>query len=371
MGFATQVNIVSFDPRMEPASRISPPRSIRRWFGPGALVTVVVFVLGRLAMEPLRSAPHFDDRGMEAYGTTEAYLLRKDPAPVKVAFFGSSQSVWAIMAGEIAVDIGEDPAGVRNLAVEGGTPFDMWNLLRRNEEKLQSLRVAVVEVNPFVFKQGLDSDVRVSLDIAQHGTLAERLMLARRTDRLQQLAEWVLPLQSVRRSLQSAFLNVADPDPGFPPYPCPEQRTHPAVGWKVDGKRHTKKERQTTSAETAAKRMVGYWKLSKLQDHAMRESLAWFARHHVRVIFHELPVHPEVIEVIRQNPVYEKGHQGFLAYVDSLRPVPFARSITPDPADCGITANEMADRTHLNQFGAAIYSSHLAAKLRSFLAQSP
>jgi hypothetical protein len=356
---------------MEPASPTSPPRPIRRWFGRGALVTVAVFALGRLALEPIRDAPHFDERGMEAYGATEAYLLRKNPAPVKVAFFGSSQSIWAILSGDIAADIGEDPAGVRNLAVEGGTPFDMWNLLRHNEDKLQSLRLAIVEVNPFVFKQGLDSDVRVSLDVAQHATLSERLMLTHRADRVRQVAEWVFPFQSLRRSLRSAFLNAADPDPGFPPYPCPEQRMHPAVGWKVDGNRHLKKERQTTSAETAAKRMVGNWKLSKFQDHAMRESLAWFARHHVRVIFHELPVHPEVIDVIHQNPLYEKGHQDFLAYVGSLTPPPFARSITPDPADCGITAREMADRTHLNQLGAAIYSRHLAGKLRTFLAPAP
>lgn len=308
---------------------------------------------------------------MEAYGTTEAYLLRKDPAPVKLAFFGSSQSVWAILAGDIAADIGEDPAGVRNLAVEGGTPFDMWNLLRRNEDKLQSLRVAVVEVNPFVFKQGLDSDFRISLDIAQHGTLEERLMLTRPADRWEQAAEWVLPLQSVRRSLYSAFLNAVDPDPGFPPYPCPEQRMHPAVGWKVDGKYHSKKERQNVAPDLAARRMVGNWRLSKLQDHSMRESLAWFARHNVRVIFHELPVHPEVMDLVHKNPLYEKGHDTFRAYVDSLTPPPFARSLTPDPGAFGITAEEMADRTHVNQLGAAIYSKQLAVKLRSFLAQAP
>jgi hypothetical protein len=353
---------------MEPESPISQPRSIRRWFGPGALVTVAIFVLGRLALEPFRDAPHFDDRGMEAFGTTETYLLRKVPAPVKVAFFGSSQSVWAILTRDIAAGIGEDPALVRNLAVEGGTPFDMWNLLRRNEDKLQSLRVAIVEVNPFVFKQGLDSDFRTSLDIAQHGTLAERLMLTRRADRVEQVAEWVFPLQSVRRSLYSAFLNVADPDPGFPPYPYPEQRMYPAVGWKVDGKYHSKKERQNVPPELAARRMVGNWKLSKLQDHSMRESLAWFERHGVRVIFHELPIHPEVMDLVHQNPTYEKGHNTFRAYVESLGPGPYASSMTPDPGTFGITAEEMADRTHLNQLGAAIYSHYLSAKLRSFLA---
>ncbi len=355
---------------MEPA----PPAasaSIRRWIGPGALVALVVFGLGRLVLEPMRDAPHFDKRGMEAFGTTEEYLLRKNPNPVKVAFFGSSQSVWAMMVDEIAEKLGESQGNVRNLAVEGGTPFDMWNLLRRNEDKLTRLRVAIIEVNPFVLKQGLDSDPRVALDISQHGTLAERLMLAHREDRVFQTAEWLLPLQSVRRSLYSAFLNAVDPSPGFPPYPCPEQRMYPAVGWKVDGKRHIKKERQTVPPEVAAKRMVGSWRLSQLQDHAMRESMSWLAAHGVQVILHELPVHPDVIKAIRSNPEFEEGHRLFLNYVDSLRPAPLGRSITPDPAECGITAEQMADRTHLNELGALAYSRQLGTKLRTFLTQVP
>jgi hypothetical protein len=274
------------------------------------------------------------------------------------------------MADEIARDLGENPDHVRNLSVEGGTPFDMWNLLRRNEDKLQQLQLAIVEVNPFVMKQGLESDPRVERDISQHGSFPERLMLTHRSDRVKQVAEWLLPLQSVRRSLLSAFLDAVDPAPGFAPYPCAEQRIHPAVGWKVDGRRHPVKDRQTLPPEQAAKRMVGYWKLSKLQDHALRQSLAWFASHNVRVVFHELPVHPEVMRVVHANPELEAGHSKFLAYVDSLRPAPIARSITPDAADCGITEEGMADRTHLNQIGAVIYSHLLAAKVRASLTRA-
>lgn len=358
--------------RMEgPAPANVRQSSFRHWGGPAALVTLAVFVLGRIALEPLRPVPHFDERGMEAYSSTEIYLLRDQPDAVEVAFFGSSQSVWALLADDVARMIGENPGHVRNLAVEGGTPFDMWNLIRRNEEKFKDLRVAIVEVNPFVLKQGLDSDPRVALDIAQHGTVPERMMLAHREDRVKQMAEWVLPVLSVRRSLQSVFLDAVHPAPGLPMYPCPEQRTHPAVGWKVDGKPHLKKERQSVTPEVAAKRMVGGWRLSKLQDHAFRQSLDWFARHGVRVIFHELPVHPEVIDAIHRDPSLMRGQEHYMAYLDSLQPQPFARTLMPDPAACGITADEMADRTHLNEHGARIYSTHLAAKVRSFLAHGP
>jgi hypothetical protein len=194
---------------------------LRRWFGKSAYVTVAVFVLGRIALEPLRDAPHYDSRGMEAFSAVETYLLRKDPHPPKIAFFGSSQSLWGILPENVANHLGEDPMLVRNLATEGGTPFDTWNLIRRNEDLLKELRLAIVEVNPFVLKQGMDSDPRVTVDIAQHATIQERLMLAHRTDRVKQMAEWTLPLLSVRRSLESAFLNVVDPEPGLSIYPWP------------------------------------------------------------------------------------------------------------------------------------------------------
>ncbi len=355
--------------KANPAASTRPP--IGRWFGPGALVTVAVFLLGRLAVEPLRDVAHYDARGMEAYSSTETFLLRKNPAPVKVAFFGSSQSVWAVMVDDVAKDLGEDPAHVRNLAVEGGTPFDTWNLIRRNEEKLKDLRLAIVEVNPFVLKQGLDSDPRVEIDIAQHGSIPDRMMLAHRADRVKQVAEWALPLLSVRRSLESAFLNVVDPEPGLSIYPCPEQRTHPAVGWKVDGNRHVKKDRLNLEAEVAAKRMVGTWRLSKLQDQSLRKSLTWFADHKIPVIFHELPVHPEVIQAMHRSSQLEQGHAAFLQYTESLKPEPVARIYTVDPATCGITADQMADRTHVNELGAHVYSHHIAGKIREVLALAP
>lgn len=339
----------------------------RRWLGMAGPIALVVFVLGRLALEPVRDAPHFDSRGMEAYGATETYLLRRKPAPVKIAFFGSSQSVWAILAGDVARDLSEDPERVRNLATEGGTPFDMWNLIRRNEGKLAGLRVAVVEVNPFTLRQALDADSRVHLDLAQHGSLAERLLLARKVDRLKLAAEWVLPFLSVRRSLESALLGVVNPDPGLAMYPSPEQRTEPAAGWLQDGKRHQVKGRHLISPEAAARRLVGSWRVSKLQDLSLRESLAWFERRGVRVVFHEPPVHPDVARVIRDDPGLARGHEEFLAYVRRLRPQPLAHFLAPDPSECGLRTEHMADRTHVNELGAHLYSHHLAARIRPHL----
>jgi hypothetical protein len=342
--------------------------SKKRWFGPAGFVALGVFVLGRLALEPLRDEPHFDHHGMDAFNATETYVLRKNPTPVKVAFFGSSQSLWAIIDDDVARETGLNPAEVRNLAAEGGTPFDLWNLIRRNEDHLRELRLAVVEVNPFVLRQSLDGDNRVQTDVYQHGTAYERMLLKNHGDRVGQMAEWVLPIRSVRHSLESVVLNVMDPEPGNPIYPCPDQRRFPASDWHAwHARGGANKERLTMTPDAAAKRFVGNWKVSKLQDYALRQSLQWFEQHRVRVIFHELPVHPEVMKVVREVPAYAEGHDRFIAYIESLTPQPLARLYTPDPVDCGLQVEHMADRTHINENGAHLYSRHMAAKLRQFL----
>lgn len=343
----------------------------RSWFGLGAWVALAVFVLGRLGLEAFRETPLYDNRGMDAYSAVEKFMLQKDPNPVRVAFFGTSQSVWGIISSDLAGDWGLPQEQVRNLATEGGTPFDIWNLIRRNEDKLADLRLAIVEVNPFVLRQSLDSDPRVRADVAQHATWSERLLVADRAERREHLAEWTLPIRSVRRPLYNVFLNMLDPMPGNAIYPWPERRVYPVSDWRAENvDSHKDKGRKLIPAAQAAKKLVGNWKLSKLQDYSLRQSLDWMRARGVRVIFHELPVHPEVYQAIVADPALRRGHDAFLQYVDTLQPVPVARVLTPDPAACGLRVEHMADRTHCNEIGAHIYSHYLARQLHAQVLQT-
>lgn len=348
-----------------PTSPSRPSPGIRRWFGRSAWIALGVFLLGRLALEPVRTLPLYDIRGMDAYGAVETFQLREQEAPVKIGFFGTSQSVWGVISEEAASTWGVPAGEVRNLSIEGGTPFGMWSLIRRNEEKLSRLRVAIVEVNPFVLQQSLDADQRVRANLAQHATLYERSQVRPRSERVAHLLEWLLPVRSVRRNLYSATLDVLHPEPGNPIYPWPEKRVFPMADWKAENAHaHMEKGRKLIDPELAAKRILGHWKLSALQDHAFRRSLEWFHAHGVKVIFHELPVHPEVYAVMQQEQDFQKGNAAFLRYVGSLTPGPASSILTPDPAMCHLTAEHMADRTHCNEIGARIYSRYLAEKVK-------
>lgn len=341
-----------------------PPFHIRRWFGKSAWIALGVFILGRLALEPVRTLPMYDIRGMDAYGAVENFQLRKQDAPVKIGFFGTSQSVWDVIPDEAARVWKVAPDEVRNLSIEGGTPFGMWTLIRRNEAKLSHLRVAIVEVNPFVLRQSLDADQRVRANLAQHATLFERTQVRPRSERVAHLVEWLLPVRSVRRSLYTATLNLIDPEPGNPVYPWPEKRVFPMADWKAENAAaHTDKGRKLIAPELAAKRILGHWKLSPLQDYSFRKSLEWFHEHGVKVILHEVPVHPDVYAVMAQEKDFREGNAAFLSYVRSLQPAPSACLLTPDPSACGLRAEHMADRTHCNEIGARIYSRYLAEHL--------
>lgn len=316
-------------------------------------------------MEPLRSVPQVDDEGMEPYGAVETFRLRENPAPVEVAFLGSSQTIWGIDTASIAKVLRRKPSRVVNLGTAGGTPFEMWNLVRRNPKEFEHLRLAVIEINPFILRPGLEGDPRVFAAVSSRASLTERFLLRERANRIWQGAEWVLPLNSVRRSLESALQNIVGIGKWKKLNPDLDGRIKPGKGWSMSSQQILrKKERYTDPPATVAKRFVGSWQVSSFQDYAMRSLLQWMKEHHVPVVLHQLPVHPEVAEYLLNDSRFAESYLDYCAYIDSLKPTPrvILRSVSPE--EFGGDVSSMADRTHLNEAGAIMYSSQLGAKIR-------
>lgn len=354
---------------METTPITIPTRGIRRWFGKAALIATVVFIAGRLAVEPLRDAPQFDAKGMEAYAAVETFALRQSPHPFSVALFGSSVSIWGVLSNLVADELRLPHEQVRKLAVVGGTPFDHWNLIKRNPEKFHNMRTAVIEINPRMMHPDMESDERVRFTISQHATWRERKELRHSHERDWQRLEMVLPLVSVRRSLSSALLNCVQPVHGTPVYPKPEARLFPFFDWHVPAG-SPPYFRDIIPPSTAARRLVGSWRCSRLQDQCLRKTLDWLRERGVRIILYQLPVHPEVAQHIRGNPRHADGYAEFCRYADSLGVPPQDFIQTLDIADCGVGVEGMRDLTHLNEIGATIYSHWFGERLRTLLPQS-
>lgn len=333
-----------------------------RWFGAAALTAAGLFAIGRILLEPLRPLPHYDGGSMEDYAAVEAFRLRQIPDLPELAFFGSSIGLWAVIPEVIAGELAEPRETVRNLAIPGGTPFDLWNLVRRNPEKFSALRMAAIEVNPLMLHWNKEDETRLQASISQHASLEERNLLARGAARNLQTADWVLPVHSARRPLSTLILNLVDPDSSRAVLPLVDRRVYPARDW-YEGVASTDRVRVT--AEVAARRLVRGWKVSKFQDHALRKLLHWLNERNIPVVLHQAPIHPEVADLLCTHPVYAKGYEKYLRYLDSLRPIPDAVIRMLHPAGCGIGVEGLADRTHLNKIGATAYSGFLANKIRS------
>lgn len=349
-----------------------PAKGFRRWFGSSAFIALGVFVLGRLALEPLRSIPQVDNEGLEPFGAVETIRLRENPVPVEVAFLGSSQTIWGIDTSTIAKKIKCKPSRVINLGTAGGTPFEMWNIVRRNPKEFYHLRLAVIELNPFILRPGLEGDPRVFASVSSRATLKERFLLQERGDRMWQVAEWALPLNSVRRSLESNLHNMVGNRKWRHINPDLDGRIKPGKGWSMASQKVIrKKERHTITPEKTAKRLVGSWQVSSFQDHALRSLLQWMKDHGVPVVLHHMPVHPEVVEYMLNDPRFSESYQDYRDYVDSLRPKPKAIFSYTSPEEFGGDADNMADRTHLNESGALLYSAQLGEKIRRYLRRIP
>ena len=341
-----------------------------RWFGTAGFIAVGILFLGRLALEPLRSLPHYDEKSMEAFGAVETFLIRRQKQRPSIAFFGSSQTIWGIATEECAKTVGIAPEKCQKFGIVGGTPFDQWSLVRRNPDFFSQLTLAVIEANPFVLRDTIEHDSRVSLSLSQHALFSERLEIGDRTERRKQLAEYLVPLQSVRRPLLSVILSVKAPAPGWPVYPSADKRIYPLSDWHTNGLSQIHdKARHLITPKDAAKKMVGKWKLSPLNDASMRHLLTWFSDRSIPVVIHELPIHSEVATAMQEDPDFSNGYRRFLDYLKELKPAPVLILSVLEPGEFGETDRCMADRTHLNELGAQSYSHLLGEKIAPLVAE--
>lgn len=317
-------------------------------------------------MEPLRTVPHYDAKGMDPYSAVETFQLRQHPNPFRVAMFGSSVSIWGVLTDIVADGLGLAHHDVRKLAVVGGTPFDHWKLIERTPEAFSDMKVALIELNPRMMHPDMEADERVSFTISQHATWRERKELRFSHERHWQRLEILLPLKSARRSLRSAFLNCVQPTHGTPIYPKPDARLYPFIGWHIP-EGATPYFRDIIPPQTAARRLVGNWRYSRLQDQCLRKTLEWMRDREIRVILYQLPVHPELAAHLRGNASYAEGYERFQRYVETLGVPVEHRLPLVDIADCGAPVEGMRDLTHFNERGAMIYSKWLGGRLRRML----
>ena len=339
--------------------------TLKRWFGSSAWIALVIFIAGRLALEPARTVPQFDDDGMDPFGAVEKFRLRKSKEQLEIVALGSSVTLWGMMPDAVAKELNIDPAKSLALGVAGGTPFDMWTMVDRNQDRFTNLKVAILEVNPMILHQTMEGDARVDYNLCQRATLSERLSLSQSHERAILAAEWFLPTQSVRRSLRSLFLNLADLQPGNSIYPISDKRVYPSAGWHVDpNSTAPHKLRTTLKPEIAARRLVGRWEVSELQANCMRKMITWFKSHNVLVVLHQFPVHHDVVEVIKKSPAHMKSYEEYTKFVHSLGIPPEAIFQHLEISECGVQLEGMRDHTHLNELGGRQYSSHLGSQIK-------
>lgn len=336
---------------------------LRRWFGPAGFISVGLLLAGRIAVESVRLAPHFESDSMEPHAAVETFRLRKDPRTIKTAIFGSSVTIWGVIPEIIAEETHTDPAGVRKLAVQGGTAFDMWKLVQNNPDKFQKVRVALIEIGPRLLDEDNETG-RVALTISQHAFLPERLLLKQPSARAEQVWDYVLGFDSARRSLRTSFLNVVKPHPGWAVYPEPDDRIHPHGHWELTGPRHF---RPKVTAEKAARILVNDWKASRLHDGSFRKLLAWFRERNAEIILYQMPVHPDVVECILNDKDYAEGYASYRSYIESLGVAPNHMIRPLIATECGISEDGMKDHTHLNQAGATTYSHFLGKEVQLIL----
>jgi hypothetical protein len=305
---------------------------------------------------------------MDAYHAIEQFKVRAHEAPIDAVSLGSSVSIWGIVPEIFEEKLGLKPGSMVNGAVQGGVAFDGWCMVRRNEEALSNVKIAVIEVNPQLLSKGMDDDDRIALDLSQRATLEERLMVSDRRARRREVEDFLLPLWSARRPLGILVRNVVHPEPETPLYPKTGGRLSPYKDWFMEETDlSTYKPNLKIPADLAASRIIGKWKPSELEDHSIRCTLDWFRSQGALIILHQFPTHPLAIEAIRKDPKMAASLKVYDDYIKSLGIPEEQMFIHLEISDCNVPLVGMRDYSHFNQIGAEAYCKHLGDMIRQLL----
>ena len=346
------------------------PVVAHRWVGAAGIITACVFLAGRALIEPVRILPRYDEEGMDAYHTAELFrvrdnVVRGNARPIRGIALGSSVSIWGIVPEIFEREIGLPEKSFVNGAVQGGVTFQSWTMVRRNQDLLSDIKIALIEVNPRALSKGMDDDDRIQLSVRQYATFEERMMVSghetRRIDRI----DYFLPFWSARRPLSDVVRNVVQPVPGDPLYDYTGGRLTPYRDWFMEDTDPAKYEPHLKVApERAAEMIIGRWKISTLEDESMRKTLDWFRDEGALIILHGYPTHPLAVEAIRKDKKHMESMRRYEEYLKTLGVPEDQMFVHFEIGECGVPEVGMRDFAHFNQIGAEAYCHCLGGKIR-------
>lgn len=343
------------------ATLVERPRVARSlWI---ALAICAVF---RLAIEPLQDLPK-PDRHEDLYDflVVERFFIDEIPAPPEVLVLGSSISMYDVDVELLAHELGVDERAVRGLWVPAGAPWDAAALLRRNPHLLDAARVALFDVQPYMFNANYEH--AVPSRFYNLATLSEAAALPGLAA-VRAVANRLWPFVSFRRPLRAWVMQLQHWLDGTTPL---EASTH-YPDWHPKAKYHAETEADLFRSLSSPKFQPRGWADTTLENWDFSERQAGelvalvreLRGRGIEVFIHQAPFHPDFWARGRERPETAAAVDRYFAFLDELRAEGAHVKVWMDPRELGFSPEELPDYGHQTRRLAALYTHALARELR-------
>lgn len=299
------------------------------------LVARVVLGVGSDFFGRFRGAA--DDHHLRA---AERQLTRR-PAP-RVVLFGSSRLKNLVRESDLAERLGLPVSAVANGAIDGGNPWDVLALLRRNPRLFDGAELFIHDIQFWQlnasFRRGIPRP-----SFYRYATLGERWAVRDLSARCLLVADWVWPFVSERRTLVDW---VRGPRASVPrPVPVYSDRPH-----RWDPVPMASKHAGDFVFDQVA---AGYW----------RSLVGELRRRHIPQVVLHLPARSAYVSWLRRHAA--PAYADYLGFARSLEG-PGVRLLVWDlPAEAGLSDLDFHDYGHATRAGARRFAAVLGRALSS------
>ena len=312
--------------------------------GPAFWVALLVVVVVRFLLAPLRDVPDYDNADFSRFVAVKRHEIDKRTSAPLIVFAGSSRTQYGIDR----TALGMDPAAIACVSVPSGNPWSTLEMVRS-----LSPEVLFVDLSPIQFNASRAPERN---RFAHMASLSQRLALDPRPDKPALVIDVWSGHLGIRRSLKSYGLAIVNARRDTIWGSDDRERLEPIWLREHDHERL----RDTLFAENVKWKPENFadetfrdWRFSEfLYDCALRIKETGAAR----IVFHQPPFHPRHLEDLQRRPEYA----GYLERVRALADERVTVLIFEDPRELGIQADEILDYGHFGRTAARTYTRELA-----------
>jgi hypothetical protein len=283
-----------------------------------------------------------------------SYLENDYQGEPRVLFFGSSRFISAIKSDIFAERMGLNSMSVLNLAIQSAGPWEALTLSRQNPSLLKSAKVAVIEVEPWMFNSNRLNEVlqqpsRPRSHFYRWASWQERLEIADFNTRIMLIFNFLWPVYE-RRSLKDWMFGISSILEG-----SHGALAVPQYHYDMEAARQLTNDPHF-STDSAVKSHMNNYEFAKNEANNLRHLRQLLGENSVEVILIQPPVRQKYMEAIYQNPEYLAAYKKYLSFIQSLENDNTCVIIWEKSGDIDLDDTAFVDYGHFNSNGAESFT---------------